>query len=190
MNKKILISIFILVALAQLYVPFNMILSREETISVGQMFKFPVEPVDPHDPFLGKYVRLNFRNDRIAHEEEDTNWTMGQKLYITLENDENGFAAISSVSDVEPDGDNWMPVTFDWYHNTKKEVIITYPFTRYYMEESKAKPAEDLYRQSVRSDSSIAYATVFVHQGEAVLTGLFIDDVPIEILAAEKRDEE
>lgn len=52
-NKKTLLSVFILVAIVQLYVPAKMILDREDILDTGKEYKFKTEPIDPNDPFRG-----------------------------------------------------------------------------------------------------------------------------------------
>ena len=53
-KMKILLSVFILVALVQLFVPAKMILDREDILDMGKEYKFKTEPIDPNDPFRGK----------------------------------------------------------------------------------------------------------------------------------------
>ncbi len=62
-TKKLLLVAFILVALAQLYVPTKMILNRENVLANGTDFKFRTAPIDPNDPFRGKYVNLQYENN-------------------------------------------------------------------------------------------------------------------------------
>lgn len=47
------------------------------------------------------------------------------------------------------------------------------------MEESKAKGAENAYREVVRDRIKIAYGIVFVKDGRAVLKDVILDDIPI-----------
>jgi uncharacterized membrane-anchored protein len=46
-NRKIVLTAFILLVLAQLYVPARMIFNRELIITKGKEFKFRAAPVDP-----------------------------------------------------------------------------------------------------------------------------------------------
>ena len=60
------------------------------------------------------------------------------------------------------------------------EVDFDLPFNRFYMEETKAKPAEDSYRKAHRDSlPSNIYASVYIKNGEAVLKDVIIDGVPI-----------
>ena len=53
--------IFIVVGLVQLFVPANMILNEETILKSGTVYKFKTRPVDPNDPFKGKYINLNYQ---------------------------------------------------------------------------------------------------------------------------------
>ena len=64
-NKNIIIILFLLVALAQLFVPAQMIYNQEDILDTGKLVKFQCEPIDPNDPFRGKYITLNFKENRI-----------------------------------------------------------------------------------------------------------------------------
>ena len=67
-------------------------------------------------------------------------------------------------------------------YGENKNITIEYPFERFYMEEFKAKPAEDAYRDSFEKENTTAYALVYVKNGEAVLENVFINNVPIQIM--------
>ena len=58
---KIVIIAFVLLALIQWVLPARMIWEREEVLQIGKEFKFIVEPIDPEDPFKGRYINLNFK---------------------------------------------------------------------------------------------------------------------------------
>ena len=65
-NKKTQIVLFVLVALAQLYVPAKMIWDQEDVLKNGSEYKFKTDPVDPNDPFRGKYITLSFDNNTFV----------------------------------------------------------------------------------------------------------------------------
>ncbi len=53
------------------------------------------------------------------------------------------------------------------------------PFDRFYMEESKAPQAEQLYWKAQRDSAQVVYALVSIGQGQAVLQDVIINDRPI-----------
>ena len=54
---------FILLVCAQLIVPGSMIWKKDMILVKGKSYKFLTAPIDPYDPFIGKYIVLNFREE-------------------------------------------------------------------------------------------------------------------------------
>jgi uncharacterized membrane-anchored protein len=179
-SKKILFSAFIFVALVQLYVPAKMIWDREEVLNTGTKYNFKTAPVDPNDPFRGKYITLNYDENTVEIENED-DWTIGEKIYVHLTRDDDGFAKIKSVSKAKPtDNRDFLKAKVQSVtSNGSNRLAIDYPFDRYFMEESKAYDAELTYRQSQGDTSKMTYAMVSIKNGEAVLIDVLINEVSI-----------
>lgn len=190
-NKKILISVFILVALVQMYVPAKMILDKENVLEKGTEYKFKTVPIDPNDPFRGKYIRLGYTENKVAIPNEK-DWIRGETVYVSLSMDYSGFARIKSISKGEPtDDQNFIKAKVAFVTgNDSNELIINYPFDRYYLEESKADQAESAYGQSRRDTVQITYALVSVKDGDAVLKDVLIDGISIkEIVKGNQKNE-
>ena len=188
-SKKLILAAFILLALVQLYVPAKMILEREKILEKGVEFKFKTAPIDPNDPFRGKYINLQYENNVIEIQNEDE-WFSGEDIYVILAKDNNGFAKIKSVSKTKPSNEISFAkakVNFISTDDSQK-LIVEYPFDRYYMEESKAVEAENVYRNSLTDTSQNVYALVKIKDGEAVLKDVLINDVSIrDILIKEQK---
>lgn len=178
--------------LVQLYVPAKMILDRESIVHSGVAYKFKTAPVDPNDPFRGKYISLRFEEDLV---EVDTtqSWFIGEAVFALMGTDEKGFAKIESLSKETPIGDkDFLKVIIKYppYGKKQNQARITIPFDRFYMEESKAYDAEVLSRMSFRDTSKTVYALINIKEGEGVLSNVFIDDVPIREVVRQKHIEE
>lgn len=185
-NKKALFVIFIIVVLAQLYVPTKMILNQESVLETGKRFKFKTRPFDPIDPLRGKYIFLRFEEDKfdITNKNE---WTRHQEVFVIIENDAEGFAKIASVVKDKPDLNiDFLKAKIDYVN--KEHIRIEYPFKRFYMEESKAKEAEDLYQQNSNEKIKNAYALVYIKEGESVLKDVMIDGKSIKDVVLENRE--
>ncbi len=177
--------LLVAVALVQLSVPATMIIRREIVLHTGKQFRFRTAPVDPYDAFRGRYVWLSimpneaeYTGDRIGR---------GRKIFLTLKQGDDGFAEVSSVSLSRPKEGDFIQVKSS-YAARSNRIGITWPFTRYYMEESAAPEAERVYRDRARRDSSAASVTVRVRRGFGVLEELYIEDLPIkEFLATQKQ---
>jgi hypothetical protein len=92
-------------------------------------------------------------------------------VFVTLTTDENGYAKISSVSKEMPmDQQDYVKAKVSNVTNMENEdnyLTITYPFDRFYMEESKASDAERLYLESLRDTNLITYGLVNIKAVEA-----------------------
>lgn len=179
-NRKLTLAAFVVVALAQLYVPAAMIFERETILSTGKEFRFRAAPVDPNDPFRGKFIALNYRNNSIVVKSENE-WTMNENVYAILTEDRNGFAQIKSISREKPTGtqDFVMAKVGNLIYNDTLQVVIEYPFVRFYMEESSAPRAEIEYNNASRDSTRVTYALVRIKDGEAVLKDVMIDGISI-----------
>lgn len=185
-TKQISIIALIILALIQIYVPLQMILTKENVLRKGEEYKFKTIPVDPNDPFRGKYITLRYEQDMVDIYDTDK-WSKDDVVYAWFESDNQGYAKIENVSKNQP-------VHVDFYIKTKVENVyanrnkmrIEYPFNRFYMEESKAKAAEDVYRKYASDSSKTTYAVVNIKDGEAVLKDVCIDGVPIARFVEEK----
>ncbi|MHB1148564.1 MAG: GDYXXLXY domain-containing protein [Lutibacter sp.] len=187
-SKKILLSVFILVALAQLYVPAKMILDKEDTLETGTDYKFQTTPIDPTDPFRGKYIILSYR-DNVAKVKNEKDWVSGETVYVFLENDQNEFAKITSVSKEKPAENQGFvkAIVSAVSSNGTNKLTIYYPFDRYYMEESKANDAELIYRKSLQDTTQLTFALVSIKNGDAVLKDVLIDGISIREIVKAKQ---
>lgn len=186
MNRTFQLIVFAVAVVAQLYVPASMIFDLERTVEKGRQYKFRTQPIDPSDPFRGKYVRLNFRDDRVVKKE----WlylTTEMDLYVTLREDAEGFAVPDKLFTSKPDnGSDYLKVRYRYIINDSDTMRIAFPFDRFYMEESKALEAELAYRKSNRREASKTHALVSVWNGEGVITDVILDGRSIKEVARER----
>jgi len=172
--------IFVAVAIVQLFVPAQMIFNRETVLKEGTVYKFKTRPVDPNDPFRGKYINLQY--DINTLKTDDTLWQRKEEGYVYLIKDADGFAEATSISREKPDlNEDYVIAEISWYNKNTKEVGINLPFNRYYMEESKADAAEEAYRDAQRDSlPDNTYALVHIKNGRAVLADVLIDNISIK----------
>ena len=185
-TNKWVLGAFVVVCLVQLGIPASMIISRENILKEGKEFKFVTEPVDPTDPFRGKYITLNYR-DVVFETVTTLEWTYGETAYVQLSEDEEGFAKIAGVSKSVPAGAvPYLKATIRYANLTGKNtqlITIAYPFDRLYMEETLAPAAEQAYAEAARDTVSTTWALVRVKNGDAVLKDVLIDGVSIREIA-------
>lgn len=177
--------LFVIVAFLQIFIPAKMILGQEDILETGTVFKFKTQPVDPNDPFRGKYITLRYEINS-AQTNADS-WDIDDKAYLYLKTDSLGFAEVDTISKQKlMDKEDFIKLrinrfdNYDWTKKYSNTVHFNLPFNRFYMEETKAKPAEEAYRQ-VHSDSpgNNIYGLVCVKDGEAVLKDVIINGMSI-----------
>lgn len=180
MKSKIVLPAFLIMVLVQLYVPAKMIFKKESVVTTGKEFRFKTAPVDPTDPFRGKYIVLSFEENAIQVTNAN-DWNQGDHVFVSLATNDKGYARILSVSKDEPlNEEDYVKANLGFIMNDSlSNVTIQYPFDRFYMEESKAYDAEQAYNESTRDTSRVTYAIVKVRNGDAVVTDVIINGVPI-----------
>lgn len=173
--------IFMGLALVQLFIPFQMILSKESVLNEGVPYKFKTRPVDPTDPFRGKYIVLNY--ELRSAQTNDTLWSRNDDIYIKLKKDSLGFAIADEVNRSSySELDDYVRAQVTWYNPSNETVNFNLDFDRYYMEESKAYDAE-ITSVAVLRDSlpeNDTYAVVYIKNGKAVLADVMIDEMSIK----------
>jgi uncharacterized membrane-anchored protein len=181
--KNIIIGAFVIMVGAQWFVPLSQIRGATRTIREGREYKFKTAPVDPSDPFRGKYITLNY--DLTNYYPADTNeghFVERSKVYALLGRDSAGYAKINKLVQEPPTGDDtdYIEVTYEYgYGGMNSRVGLYLPFTTMYLEESKASEAEQLYWQNRRDSVINCYAKVMVLRGDAKLVDVMVNDSSI-----------
>ena len=110
-------------------------------------------------------------------------WYSNQEVYATLGTDKDGFAKINSVYRTEPQSGIFLKTKVDYFQNYQESdsafLNLDFSFNKFYMEESKAGPAEITYFEAARDTNSVAYARVSVLNGEAVISNVYINGVAL-----------
>lgn len=167
--------LFIAAALMQIAVIAGILISHETAVITGTDYRFPVEPIDPIDIFQGRYLALSFRGteQQVSH----SNFTRNQSVYALLAVDTNGHAVITNLSASAPKAP-FMKVKVSSAYGSR--VWIAFPFSRYYLPEDAALPAERAYWNATRRRDVEAYALVAVDgNGTAVLKDVIVNGMPI-----------
>jgi uncharacterized membrane-anchored protein len=193
--KTITFTIFVVVVVAQWYVPLSMVRESEETMSDGEELLFLTRPVDPSDPFRGKYITLTFTEE---NQTLDTvpKFTAGQEFYASFTLDSAGFADLVDLHEEDP-GDQWpwvikVQVSSAYVYDSVQSVSLKFPFDRFYLEESKASDAEKAYWEANMASETDkqSYAVVKVKDRRAVLVDVRIGEKSIVDIVSEMNKSE
>jgi len=175
-NSKLFWALFTVMVLVQIAVPAYMAYSSEETRAEGRIYKFELGAIDPYDPFRGKFIILNPRENFLSGYHASC---IDCPLYASFTENERGFAELTALSDYSPASSEYIQVTSrsnNTMRGQERGTLITYPFSKYFMNEHKAKPAEDLIRAARRDTTRSTYAEVSVLNGKAQVLNIMIDD--------------
>ncbi len=182
--KIISLTAFVLIVVVQWFVPTSMIFKKEGILKNGKVFKFKTEPIDPSDPFEGKYISLKFQQDTFPLNKELEKLSNGDEIFVVLKQ-ENGYAVIAQVSVNEPKGNlDFVKASVDYVENydNNRRIHINYTFNKFFMEESKAPKAEVLYNDASQKSRENCYALVYTKDGSAVVSDVLVNDTSISKL--------
>ena len=162
--KKHLVAVLAVLLIIQLAVPVYMIAGKYDVLINGEEHKFRVRPIDPYDAFRGRYVAVGIQTD-----------LRGNEKYGIIGVMPDGFSDLVSLTDSKPvTGAYVKSIARDWFRM---------PIDRYYMDEKLAPKAESLVS---RGSEKEAYVTARIKNGSLVISGLYVDGVPIEEMLRSK----
>ena len=173
---------FLLLAAAVLAMPLGMIGQHEWTLRHGQAFSFPLQLVDPADPFHGRYLALSFKSPTaaippgVAMRYRDT-------AYALVYQAQNGTGTFTEIRQEPPENHPYMQVIVRGIKDGR--AILRIPVDRFYLNERLAPAAEAAYRQALRKDQKEAWAVVRLWKGMAVLEDVMVDGKPLLQFARE-----
>ncbi len=182
MSKPLRYALFALMCIAQIAVPVSMVVQHEQTRRSGTPWRFQTAPVDPNDPFRGRYVRLNFAAIAEPIPMADTGLIYirsGARMYAELKPDAQGFARLSRLHLQRPATGDYLDVFVrnmeygDKHEQPAAEVRLS--FDRYYLPEDQAAEVERTYAEASRNAQDRTYADVRLRDGHAALVDLVLD---------------
>lgn len=186
---------FVIGAIATLGIPVSAIWSHYQTLAHGDVVKFRLAPVDPYDPFRGRYVALRLENNRVpAAKPDELDTLAGDSAYLSFTLDENDFAQPVALHARPPDSAHYLKVYHIW-ESRPNEYSYQLPFDRYYLNENDAPLAEQIARDSVRAgvdddgeaDELPSHLVLRIRNGDAAIVTLMIDNKPVEERIREER---
>ncbi|WP_046756130.1 GDYXXLXY domain-containing protein [Kordia jejudonensis] len=179
MKKTYIYALFGLMVLAQIVASAQIVYKYERTIASDNIYKFKTAPIDPNDPFRGKYITLDYQID--AFKTDDESWDRHEIGYAYFSKDENGYAVLETLEKNRISDSNFDYIQVKIKNHYDGHIHFDLPFNRYYMEESKAYDAEVLSRELNRNgkEDSI-YAVVHIKNGTHVLTDIIVNRISMK----------
>lgn len=169
-NKKLLLALFIGVAVLQVAVPLYMAWHWENILTTGQRFLWQTAPVDPYDAFKGRYIELRFTEMRGTVIGSDA-LAAGQTAYAVISENSAGRAYIKEITLHKPDKGDYVKVRA--YPGSGNIAHVVLPFSRYYLPEDLAPAAEAAYREHAGQEG---VAAVRIKDGYGVVEQVYIGE--------------
>lgn len=184
MRAHLPLLLLALLCVGQWAVPGGLILQHQRTLSSGTAFAFRTAPVDPEDPFRGRYVALDFAAAQQVYAAERL--PRDVPLYAAVMVDAEGFAQLGLPTPTPPTQGDWLPVRVA--SQSDGVLRLQLPFDRFYLDEALAPEAERHYRAAPQGPATLAdatYARVRVRDGHAVIEMLYLDGRPVHAYLAD-----
>jgi uncharacterized membrane-anchored protein len=170
-------AVFAALCVAQAAVPLSMIARYERALHDGAVFRVRAMPVDPVDPFRGRYVVF-----RLGFEPVSLDTSLAGPVWVELVEGPDGFAKAGTVSRTRPARGHYVAaqaIPLEWGAGAVRTRLLL-PQDRYYMDESRAPRAETLTRGPGRRGPGNVWVTLRVRDGMGVVEHLWIDGVTVE----------
>lgn len=168
--------VLLVLCVVQLAVPSYMIYEQNQILSEGKVYKFETQPIDPYDPFRGRYVTLTY-NINVEPIPSDDILSRNEWAYALLAEDDSGYATFTKLVVKEPiDNQDYIKLKVGW-GSKERGYSVEIPFDRYYAPEDAAPTIERTVRGPQQEKD--VYAEISVLDGKATLNDLYVEGVPI-----------
>ncbi|MBC7172289.1 MAG: GDYXXLXY domain-containing protein [Polyangiaceae bacterium] len=169
MSSTVRLALLCLACLAQLGAVATSVVRYELTLARGEPYRLALAPVDPEDPYRGRYVALRFEAE-LTDARPPSGIDYGDPAYAVLEAGRDGFARIRELRASPPREGDYLRVIVDTtgYRGTS----VTFPFNRFFAEESLAPRVEAAYGRNPTREQN--YAIVRVRDGRGVIERLVV----------------
>jgi hypothetical protein len=182
-HKKLILGLFVLVALTQLFLPFNMISNQATDVLTGTGFKFKLRHNKPGSfnsmnmgsSLEGKYIWMQFDENKYRAT-DNKGWKFNQVVHVTFTTDSLGFARIQSVSKSRPaPGTNHIKARA--FRNDRDSSLFSlhYPFNNYYIEDKDTRDINDAITKKMNDTLTTNYLVVKIKENNFFVSDLVID---------------
>ena len=180
-NKLVFIA-FIVVALVQLIVPWQMISKQPTFAETGAEFKFKIDSKFKWDnnragaSIRGKYIWLKFEEDYIKIG-DSKEWEQNQGVYVQFTRDSSGFAKIEMVAKQNLKqhrlGEGQGLGRQEGFHLAHLE----YPFREYYIKDTNRNDIEEILKNSLNDSLKVNYLSINIRANQFHMNDLVIDGI-------------
>lgn len=184
-HKRLFPVLFVLVALAQLFLPYKLIRTQAEETLKGNTFNFRIRHIRPdafergntRSSIQGKYVWLQFEQNRFKPSDMEE-WRSNRPVYVTFEKDSLGFAKIRSVLRSKPhDTGNYVKARAWTDTRDSTALILMYPFRNYYLADKNTEDIDLELTKKLKDTLTTNYLVVKIRDNQYLASDLVIDSL-------------
>lgn len=160
-----------------------MIYRYQQVREKGILYRFLLEPIDPADPFRGRYLQLSFAADRVSVCNYSSERS-AQEIYVSMGTDSLGFAKTVKAGWEKPSSGDYLIITNpDFYdiENNCAQARLRYNFDRWYMNEKRAPLAETRLTNALTREGTRCWLAVRIREGKAVAEELYVNDTALSV---------
>jgi hypothetical protein len=183
MNKtNLLLPAFIIVALAQLYIPARLIIDLGKSDIIGTEYKLLVNRPLPRVQSTSQERRIPFRTGRFDVNKisfpEESEFELGESLIVHFATGDDGFAIVNSVSkNVSEDDRDYVRAEVNYlFPDSVNEMLVLYSFERYFTVETLNAEVIEAYREALQDTTKTVYALINIAEGSFYYKGVFVDE--------------
>lgn len=197
-HKKLFLGLFVLLALAQLFLPFNMIQKQTKVTMEGATFKFRIrhlhkeafERRNTGASIQGKYLWLPL--EEALYKPGDMNDREDNQhgpAYVTFFTDSLGFAKVQSLSWQRPSGTrNYVEAIARTDMIDTTSLIIMYPFRKYYIADKNTEDINEGLNKKLKDTLTTNYLVVKIRDGKYLTSDLVIDGLSFKDFVSKIRE--
>jgi hypothetical protein len=184
-HKTLILSAFVLVALAQLFVPYQMISKEAGYASSGREFQFRIRHNRPDDfrrgntgsSIQGKYIWFQLEQDKWKVTDKKA-WDAGQTVYVSFTSDNLGYAMPLEVTKTKPvSTDSWVKAGAYLNRKDSSTLHLIYPFNNYYLEDNTTKEIESALTRKLNDSLSTFCLKVSIRENQFMVNDLVVDSL-------------
>lgn len=185
--KKFLPLLLLGIFFIQLYVPASLVFESERAYALGREYRMELAPIDPEDPFRGKYLVLRFKENTYTVP-ANSSFQQDQQVFVLMRPDNLGYLKIENVGSVYSEMPNLVaiPATIQFISEVEgqKQLVLEYPFSRFYMDEFRAPEVEKQVQNALRDSSGRSYGLIGVREKQALLKDVMLNGRSVRELAS------
>ncbi|MBR9702719.1 GDYXXLXY domain-containing protein [Candidatus Woesearchaeota archaeon] len=158
--KKQYVGLIVVVAIL-LCVLFSFILYNQWPLLTGSKIVLATRPVDPFDLFRGQYMTIGYE---IANIWSVSNFAVGDKIYVVLNEDEGGIWRQTSSSHSRPE--QGMFIRGKVLRVSGESVRVEYGIEQFFFERHADLPTRNITVEVSVASSGRARLSQMLHNGE------------------------